>query len=340
MYLPVEHRVSSFGKLLLYLFLIFPGACNKIPETYQPSGTEFSMGLDTSSDTLRVLCTQDQLQLTMRLTEEFQKCHGKIIADIISLEQVTQREILSLGRDDLLMASDAHALHIPDDCWRIKYARDGVVGIINKSNPFYKEIMENGFGKQQLADMLAGTRPDGLNQAHGPGQYRPKKIFICSEEFLPCKLWTDFLGITLNDLMAVRTASAKDMIDSIRREPLSMGFCCQRNAYDPLTRTELGEIKVIPIDCNANGTLEDRERFYDNLDMLQRAMWLGKYPCHSFLNYYFIASEKPKDKLLIDFIIFALTEGQKALHAEGYIMLNTHIIHTEMTKLNELVASL
>ena len=121
-------------------------------------------------------------------------------------------------------------------------------------------------------------------------------------------------------------------------KPLSMGFCCQRYAYDPLTRKEIEEIKVIPIDCNSNGMLEDKEKFYDNLDALQRAMWLGKYPCHSFLNYYFVAKGNPKNKLHIDFIEWVLTEGQKELHSEGYIMLNTQIIHTEIYNLDELVS--
>ncbi|KPL12681.1 MAG: hypothetical protein AMS26_16650 [Bacteroides sp. SM23_62] len=325
---------------MVYIFLIFLGGCNTCPETYQPTGTELSSDCNISNDTLRILCTQDQLDLTVKLTDEFQKCHGKIITEISLYERMTPKEIMSQGRNDLVLVSDAYAPNIPDDFWRTKYARDGVIGIINKSNPFCKKITESGLGKQQLASLLTGVRSDGLKQVQGYDQYRPIKVFICSDEFLPCKLWTDFIGITLNDLNGVRTVSFQDLIDSIRTEPLSMGFCCQRYAYDPLTRMEIEEIKVIPIDCNANGTLEDKEKFYDNLDMLRRAMWLGTYPCHSFLNYYIIASEKPTNRLHIDFIKWVLTEGQKELHAEGYIMLNTRIINTEIYKLNELLASL
>ncbi|MBA7555814.1 hypothetical protein ES705_48501 [subsurface metagenome] len=129
------------------------------------------------------------------------------------------------------------------------------------------------------------------------------------------------------------------MIDSIRRDPLSIGFCCQRYAYDLLTRKEIDEIKVIPLDCNSNGILEDKEMFYDNLDFLQRAMWLGKYPCHSFQNHYIVAKEKPKNKLHIDFMKWILTEGQKELHNEGFILLRTRIINTKIEELNGLLVS-
>jgi phosphate transport system substrate-binding protein len=340
MYLQIEHKVLLLGKLFIYPFIIFLSACNSCPNTFQPKGTESSTNLDLSNDTLRVLCTEDQLCLTFQLTKEFQKYHGKIPIQVAVYEWNTPTEILSLERNDLILVSDAYSPAIPEQYYRIKYARDGVVGIINQSNPFCKEILESGLGKQQLTYLLTGVNPDGWQQDPGIAEYRPTKVFICSDEFLPCKLWTEFLGIDPNDAMDVRKASLQDVIDSIRMDPLSMGFCCQRYAYDPLTRKEIEEIKVIPIDGNSNGMMEDKEKFYDHLDELQRAMWLGKYPCHSFLNHYFVAKDNSDNKLQIDFIKWVLTEGQKQLQNEGYILLNTQIINTEIYRLNELLASL
>lgn len=340
MYLQIEHAVLPLGKLFTYLSLIFLSACNSSPDTSQPTGTESSTNLDLSNDTLRVLCTEDQLCLTFQLTKEFQKCHGKIPIEVAFYEWNTPIEILSLERNDLILVSDAYSSAIPEECYRIKYARDGVVGIINQSNPFCKEILESGLGKQQLTYLLTGVKTDGWQQEPGILEYRPTSVFVCSDGFLPCKLWTEFLGIDPNDAMGVRKASLQDVIDSIRMEPLSMGFCCQRYAYDLITRKEIEEIKVIPIDGNSNGMLEDKEKFYDHLDALQRAMWSGKYPCHSFLNYYFVAKDNTDNKLQIDFIKWVLTEGQKQLQYEGYILLNTQIINTEISRLNELLASL
>ena len=135
------------------------------------------------------------------------------------------------------------------------------------------------------------------------------------------------------------TASVRDMIDSVRLDPLSMGLCCQRYAYDPLTKMEISEIKIVPLDCNANGIIDEKEEFYDNLDELQRAMWLGKYPCHSFLIHYIAAAEEPTNKLQIDFMKWVLTKGQKQLQREGYVLLRTRMVNKELKKLNELLAS-
>jgi len=214
-----------------------------------------------------------------------------------------------------------------------------VVGIIHKSHPFFQEFLESGLGKQQLASLFTGGKPDGWNQAAGNEQYRVIKVFTGSNELMPCKLWAEFLGIDLADLMFVTTASFQDMIDSMSMVRLSMGLCCQRYAYDLLTRKEIGGIKVIPIDCDSNRVLEDKENFYNNLDKLQRAMWLGKYPCHSYLIYYILVKGNPMNKLHIDFIKWVLTEEQMKLQTEGFVKLNTQIIHTEVNKLNELLAS-
>ncbi len=102
---------------------------------------------------------------------------------------------------------------------------------------------------------------------------------------------------------------------------------------------EIPDIKIIPLDCNGDGILENKEKFYDNLDELQRAMWTGKYPCHSFLNHYIIAVDKPTSKVHIDFLRWVLTEGQKQLKSEGYVLLRTRIINKEIKKLNDLSTS-
>ena len=242
MYLHIENTVLPLRKLLIYLCLIFLSGCNSCPDTFQSTGTESSMNRGLSNDTLRVLCTEDQLHLTWQLTKEFQKCHGKIPIEIALYDWKTPIEPSSLEWYDLVLVSDIHSPNIPEECYRIKYARDGVVGIINKSNPFCNKILESGLGKQQLTYILTGVKSDGWHQDPGIVQYRPIKVFIGTEELLPCKLWMDFLGIDPDDFMGVRTASFQDMIDSIRMEPLSEGhvvrqislsfipellFCCE-----------------------------------------------------------------------------------------------------------------
>jgi hypothetical protein len=220
---------------------------------------------------------------------------------------------------------------MPEAILSVRFARDGIVSIINEANPFNKEIMESGFGTKLLDRLQAGT---------GSGSYESVKVFICSDTGSTCKVVSDLLGIDPDHYRIITTESVQHMIDSVRNDPLSLGLCCHRYAFDPLTREEIPHIKVIPIDCNGNGILDDQENFYGNLDELRRAMWSGKYPCHTFLNYYIVTTEEPLQKSQIYFTKWVLTSGQKQLQHEGYIMLRSRELKEEIEKVEGLLASL
>ena len=331
MYLNINHSILLAGRVSLTLLLIFLSACNSHPDASETSRPESSSDKDLPNDTLRVLCAKDQFQLTSQIMKEFQENHSGSLTEISLFEQRTPIEQLSLGKNDLVLVSDAQSQKIPEEYWRIQYARDGMVAIISKSNPCCEEILESGLGIKQLSQLFTGEESPCWGKVLGSGQNRPIKVFICSDIYSKGTLWANITGIM--------TANIQNMIDSIRKDPLSIGFCCQRYAYDPITRLEIADIKVVPLDCNTNGVLEDKEKFYDNLDLLQRAMWLGKYPYNSCLNYYIVAKEKPQSKLHIDFMKWILTEGQDDLHAAGYILLRTRFINMKIDELNELKTS-
>ena len=329
------HKKKHF--IIFYLLLLC--GCISSPDTKKQSGSEISAGSNMTDNTLRVFCTEDQHHLTCQWIRDFQKAHSGIHAEVLLYERGIPVEKLSFGKNGLALVLYPHSKNIPEECWHIKYARDGIVGIINKANPSCKEIVESGLGIRQATSEETGEKSRNWINAPVSGQNSSIKVFICSEKLSTCKLLADFLKMDPDEFRIIMTASVDDMIDSVRMDPLSMGLCCQRYAYDPLTRKEIPEIKIVPLDCNGNGILEHKEKFYDNLDELQRAMWSGKYPCHSFLNHYIVALDKPTNELHIDFMKWVLTEGQKQLQSEGYVLLRTRIINKEIKKLNDLSPS-
>lgn len=56
---------------------------------------------------------------------------------------------------------------------------------------------------------------------------------------------------------------------------------------------------------------------------MQRAMWLGQYPCALTRNLYLVSNGKPSTKEVVEFLIWVLTEGQKLVPSQGYIELHT-----------------
>jgi len=134
MYLYIEQITFSLRKIIICLLIIFLSGCNSSPDNDQPTGNEVSANPDLLNDTLRLLCTEDQLHLASHLTNEFQKYHPTAATEISLCEPGNPEEILTQKKNDLFLVSDANFSNVNEDYWHIKYARDGVVGIINESN--------------------------------------------------------------------------------------------------------------------------------------------------------------------------------------------------------------
>ena len=191
MYLNINHSILLAVRVSLTLLLIFLNACNSHPDASETSRAESSLDKDLPNDTLRVLCTEDQLQMTVQIMEEFEKFYSGSQTEISLFERRTPIGKLSLGRNDLVLVSDAQSQKIPEEYWRIQYARDGMVAIINKSNPCCEEILESGLGIKQLSQLFTGEESPCWGKVLGSGQNRPIKVFICSDIYLKILFTTD-----------------------------------------------------------------------------------------------------------------------------------------------------
>lgn len=327
------------NKYFINFAILLLCGCSSSPYTNESTEAVVPLKSTLSYDTLRIFCSEDQHHLTCQWTKDFQKNHQGIHAEVLLYNKSIPFGKLSSEIDGLFLLMEPHTKQIPKSCWRIKYARDGIVCLVNEANPSFKEIMESGLGIQPFTHVENGKGTRRWNNLSGSEQTRPINIFVCYDSLSTCKLLADYLKIDPNEFRIIITEKVQDIIDSVTLDPLSMGICCQRYAYDLNTRTEIPDIKIIPFDCDGNGILEKKEKFYNNLDELRRAMWSGKYPCHSFLNYYIATAEEPTNKLHIEFMKWVMTEGQMHLESEGYVLLRTSIISKEIRRLSELSAS-
>ena len=89
----------------------------------------------------------------------------------------------------------------------------------------------------------------------------------------------------------------------------------------------------MPIDINNNGMIDPDENFYDNVDQVIEAISKGKYPSPPARDLYFVTKGKPSNPALIEFIKYAITEGQKFVHESGYINLSNEKLQSELGKL-------
>jgi len=103
--------------------------------------------------------------------------------------------------------------------------------------------------------------------------------------------------------------------------------------YDLTTRKPFEGIEVVPIDLNGNGKIDPDENFYRTLDEIMKAINDGKYPSPPARDLYLVSKGKPTDRLVVAFLNWVLTEGQKFVPEAGYILVTPEKIKADLDKL-------
>jgi len=233
------------NKYFINLAILLLCGCSSSPYTNESIKDGPSLESNLSYDTFRIFCSGDQHHLTCQWIKDFQKKYQGIHAEVLLYNKSLPPGKLSSEKEGLFLVGKPNIKKISENYWSIKYARDGIVFIINEANPSYKEIMEYGFGIQPFTPVETGKDTRRWSKLSGSEQTRPIKVFVCSDSLSTCKVLTDYLKIDPDESKIVITEKVQDIIDSVTLDPLSMGLCCQRYAYDLIRRTEIPAIKII-----------------------------------------------------------------------------------------------
>ena len=91
-------------------------------------------------------------------------------------------------------------------------------------------------------------------------------------------------------------------------------------------------LDVVPIDLNANGTVDPDEQFYENHKLVLEAIATGKYPSQPARDLYFVSGGRPVKQVVLDFIRWTLTDGQQFVTEAGYVPLEREKLQEELKK--------
>ncbi len=104
-------------------------------------------------------------------------------------------------------------------------------------------------------------------------------------------------------------------------------------AYDNDTHQLNEGIVVLPVDSDNDGTISDSEKFYDTKDVLVKAIGEDKYPSPPARDLYLVAKGVPTDTVLVAFLEYVLTQGQKYNVPAGYIEMSTEKVQFGLKRL-------
>lgn len=273
--------------------------------------------------------------MTIKWAEEFRKVNpgvridisaggaGKGIADALS-------GMVEIG----MVSREIYPEEIKKGAFPIAVTKDAVVAVISEQNPSLNEILAKGLKKDAGNNIWITGKFTSWGQAFGVKSKSPIHVYTRSDACGAAEMWAKFYGKKQEDLLGVGVFGDPGLAQAVRKDPLGIGFNNIGYAYDASTKQQIKGLKVVPLDLNNNGTIDKDEDFYKSMNDLIDAIASGKYPSPPARELYFVVKGNPKNnKVLLGFIKWVLTDGQKFVHEAGYISLPKDKIDLEMKKL-------
>jgi phosphate transport system substrate-binding protein len=273
--------------------------------------------------------------MTVKWAEEFRKINpdvridisaggaGKGIADALS-------GMVEIG----MVSREIYPEEIKKGAFPVAVTKDAVVAVISEANPALQDILSKGLRKDAGNNVWISGKYTTWAQAFGVKGTSPIHIYTRSDACGAAEMWAKYFGKKQEDLLGVGVFGDPGLAQAVKRDPLGIGFNNIGYAYDAKTKLQVKGLRVVPLDLNNNGKIDEDENFYSSMNDLIAAIAAGKYPSPPARELFFVCKGNPKgNKVIQAFIKWVLTDGQKYVHEAGYIDLPKEKITGELKKL-------
>jgi len=273
--------------------------------------------------------------LAQKWAEEFHKLHPKVRIDVSAggagkgiTDALSNLENLGMVSREI---SDEE---VNKGAWFVAVTKDAVVPIINENNPVLQKLLNKGLSKEELKNIfLTGKLNNWGDAGHDKKVKNKINIYTRADACGAADVWAKYLGKKQENLMGTAVSGDPGVTEAVKNDVNGIGYNNIAYAYDAKTKYEIAGIKVLPIDFNGNGIIDDKEFFYQHKDSLVKAIADGRFPSPPARDLYFVSKGKPSNKIVVSFLNWILTDGQKYVAEAGYINLPASKIKTSLDKI-------
>jgi phosphate transport system substrate-binding protein len=205
--------------------------------------------------------------------------------------------------------------------WWVGLCSNAVLPTIYTYNPYLEELKECGLTKEEFKGIFIDATITDWSKIVDIDESKTIQVYTRCDASGAASTWAKYLGGKQKDLKGTCIQGDSALVAVVSKDPAGIGFNNTTYVYNINTGEKRAGIEVIPIDLNSNGIIDPEEDFYDTLEAILKAIEEDKYPSPPTRELYFVAKGKPEKKATIDFIAWALTEGQKFVRETGYVLL-------------------
>lgn len=272
--------------------------------------------------------------LVVKWAEEFRKIYPDVRIDLSAGgagKGIT--DALNNMVDIGMVSREIYPEETKKGAYYIAVSKDAVVPVINSANPALDILLSKGLKKDAGNNIWITGMYKTWGQAFGIKGAAPIHIYTRSDACGAGEVWAKYFNKKQEDILGSGVYGDPGLALAVKKDPLGIGFNNIGYAFDSKTRKQLAGIRILPLDINNDGKINPDEDFYNTLDELMKAIASGKYPSPPARDLYFVTNGKPQKELIIKFLRWVLSDGQKFVNEAGYISLSADKISKEMNKL-------
>jgi len=273
--------------------------------------------------------------MALKWAEEFQKLNPMVKIDVQAGGAGKGLADALAGMVDIGMVSrNIHPEEVQKGAFAIAVTKDAVIPTINEKNPVINELAKRGVKKEEFIDIwITGKLKFWADLV--PGKAAQIHVFTRSDACGAAETWAAYLGKRQEDLQGIGIYGDPGLADAVKRDLLGIGFNNVNFAYDAKTLKPIEGIKIIPLDINGDGRIDEKENFYATRDDLTRAIAQDVYPSPPARELYFVTKNKPEKEEVVEFLKWVLTGGQKFVMETGYIQLGAEKLADGLKKIGK-----
>ncbi|MBR5433843.1 MAG: PstS family phosphate ABC transporter substrate-binding protein [Bacteroidales bacterium] len=214
-------------------------------------------------------------------------------------------------------------------------AKDAVVPTINAANPIIDKLLAHGITKEIAHKIWVEGNVKTWGDVLGTDDQTPIHIYTRSDACGAAETFANWFGAKQEDLGGTAVFGDPGLAAAIQSDIYGIGFNNIGYAYDNDSHQLNAGLQIFPVDVDGNGSISADEQFYAKKEDVTKAIADGKYPSPPARDLYLVSKGVPTDPVLVAFLKYVLTDGQKKNEPVGYIEIPQEKIEKSLKLLEE-----
>lgn len=213
-------------------------------------------------------------------------------------------------------------------------AKDAVAPTINAANPKLAELLKHGLTRETAVKIWVTGEAKTWGDVLGTDDNTPLHAYTRSDACGAAETWALWLGAKQEDLCGTAVFGDPGVAAAVQKDIYAIGLNNIGYIYDHDTHRPNDGIVVLPLDADNDGVISEDEDFYSTMNIFVDAIAADKYPSPPARDLYLVTKGIPTDPVIVAFLEYVLSEGQRLNVPAGYIGISQEKIEAELKLLN------